>query len=229
MPIRGCRRRISWAASMPSMWWSGGMRMSVMTTSGCELVDAVAAARRPVDGGDHLELAPELQDGADAFAVRPCCPRRSPPATSRSNSRGERQLGYHVVPPVGCASTVTVPPSAAARSAMFVSPPTHGVVADPTTVVATRIASRSPSTARCTRHRRRVGVLDDVGERLGHDEVDGALDRLAKRRPRISGSRPIVTSSGSRLARASIASTMPWSSSIDGWIPWAMARRSSSA
>ena len=36
MPVPGWRLRISWAASMPSFWKFGGMRMSVTTTCGAE-------------------------------------------------------------------------------------------------------------------------------------------------------------------------------------------------
>ena len=40
-----------------------------------------------------------------------------------------------------------------------------------------------------------------------------------KRAARICGSHSIVTPSGKRAARPSIASTMPWSDSTAGWMP----------
>ena len=104
----GWRRRISWAASMPSMWWVGGIRMSVMTASGCSSSTCSQQRLRTVDRGDDLELAAELEDGADALAVHLVVLGDHHPQRHAATVGASGSSATTIVPPVGLASTVTV-------------------------------------------------------------------------------------------------------------------------
>ena len=72
-----------------------------------------------------------------------------------------------------------------------------------------------------------VGVLGDVGQRLGDHEVGGRLDRLRAAARR--GTSTTSTGSGERTASASTAACRPRSDSTAGWMPRASSRSSSSA
>ena len=98
---------------------------------GAQLVDLLRSASGPIDGGDHLELAAELEDRADPLAVHLVVLGDHHPQRHAATVGASGSSATTIVPPVGLASTVTRPPSAAARSAMFVSPlPADDVVAE---------------------------------------------------------------------------------------------------
>ena len=153
--------------------------MSVITASGSSSSTCSQELVGAIDRGDHLELAAVLEDRPDPLAVDLVVLGDHHPQRHVATVGARGSSATTVVPPLGLASTVTPPPSAAARSAMLVSPlPADDVVAEPAPVVA-RCGSTSRLAVDCQvdGDRGRVGVLDDVGERLRGDEVGRALDR----------------------------------------------------
>ena len=184
---------MSRAASMPSMWWPGGIRMSVSTASRREPPHRVEQLGRVAGGGDHVDLARVLEQPAQALAHEVVVLGDDDPQRPDSSNavrlaldgdgagsihgevdehRGARRL----VPP----TRVTVPRSAATRSRMFASPPLAPTPASsvpmphPSSVIAMR---RCPLLAgEPDRRVGRVRVLRGVRERLAHDVVGRRLD-----------------------------------------------------
>ena len=128
------------------------------------------------------------------------------------------------VPPPAGLSTASVPSSAATRSPSPRRPEPRRRVGAADAVVGD-LDDHAPVGAP---HRdlglRRLGVLRHVRERLGDDEVGGALDRrregARRRRPRAS------TGTGARATSDSSAGSSPRSVSTAGWMPRASSRSS---
>ena len=92
------------------------------------------------------------------------------------------------------------------------------------TVVGDRDNDLVTAAPQADRHRRRVGVLGHVGQRLRRHEVRRELHRLGQPRPVVREHR---RRHGARPASASSATSRPCSSAA-GWIPLASSRSSSS-
>ena len=67
-PVPGCRLRTSFAASMPSFWKLGGMRMSVTTTCGASSVGAVDQPVEVLGDADDFEIRLRGEQGPHPFA-----------------------------------------------------------------------------------------------------------------------------------------------------------------
>ena len=217
MPTPGQRSRIARAARRPSSVWVGGMRMSTIATSGrCSLHEReqlVAVGGAP----DHVEAGLGEQ------------PRE--PLAQEHRVVGEDHAhgisAWTTVPRPGGLSTRSRPPSASTRSASPRRPVPRARSAPPTPSSATSTTAR-PST-RCTRMRTALalGVLGDVGQRLGDDEVGGRLD--AVREP-LGAARRRARAAAARRRRAPRApARRPRSVRMPGWMPWASSRSSRSA
>ena len=84
---------------------------------------------------------------------------------------------WTVVPPDGGLVTVSSPSSAATRSARPDSPVPPRLSAPPTPSSATSTVRHPPEAADPDARNASARVLGDVGQRLGHDEVDARLER----------------------------------------------------
>ena len=144
---------------------------------GEQLVDPGEELVGPVDGGDHLDLAVQLEHRPHPLAVHLVVLGDHDPQRHDATVGVNGNSAITVVPTAPSDRTLTLPPSAAARSAMLVRPrPVARARRQPAPVV----ADGQDETLRLQRqrdgHLGRLGVLDDVGERLGRHEVGSALD-----------------------------------------------------
>ena len=68
MPVPGWRLRISLAASIPSRWKFGGMRMSLTTTSGCAALGAGDESVVVLGHADDLDIGVAREHRPHALA-----------------------------------------------------------------------------------------------------------------------------------------------------------------
>ena len=199
--MSGSSARIRRAARRPSSVWVGGIRMSTTATSGRSASDRRAAARRSRRRGRRRRS----RTASSTRAMPSRSSSESSPITTRMGSplarSSRRRAG---------SSISSVPSSAASRSAIPRRPePRRGVGA-----AAAVVGDRRRSACRRSRSTRDVGargvrVADDVGQRLGGEEVGGGLDgrRAAllgrrTRSPTGSGARRDERAQRRRRARA---------------------------
>ena len=153
---------------------------------------------------------------------------RWPPRASRRARCGEGIVASRRVPAPGGLSIARTPSTTARRSCSPRSPLPASGRAPPTPSSATThhdaaVAVAAQLDARLGRLR----VARDVGQRLGHDEVRGRLDR----RRQAAVDRDLARRPGpaSAAASAAIAGSRPLRVRMAGWMPRASSRRSPSA
>ena len=115
-----------------------------------------------------------------------------------------------------------MPSSAASRSSSPRRPEPRATSAPPTPSSTTSTVRLPLCALDGHRRVRRARVLGDVGERLGDDEIGGALHRAGQPRSHAS----TVTGTGARATSDCSAGSSPRSVSTAGWMPRASSRSS---
>ena len=214
--MSGSSARIVRAARSPSSVWSGGMRMSMIATSGLcarTLRSSLGVAGLP----DDLDARPSSRRGERPRAAAPS-PRRSRRARDlRAAARSRRRPGWR---------RRAVPSSAARRSASPRRPEPRGRVGAAAAVVADLDGQRAvaaPDVA--PRLGAALRVAGGVGQRLGDEEVGGRLDRAAG--ALVGDGDRAATGHGERAdERLAAPASSPPSVSTAGWMPRASSRSS---
>ena len=232
----GGASRMSWAATMPSRWWSGGIRMSVTTTSGwCSSTDARSASASAT-AATTVDLRRCPRAGGGCPRARGSCPRRSRPViTARSPRRSavERERAAHDGAAARSAASIDERAAEGGDAVAHVGQAVAAAAAvdSPTPSSTTSIVEAAVRVRSRTRHPSGAACLSDVGQRLGDDEPGRALDRRVEARRRdVVGVDVDATSNGqpggALLARRRRGRGRPGSV---GRSPWTNSRISPSA
>ena len=227
---RGYCARMTSAARTPSSVWVGGIRTSTTHDVRAVLGDRAAAAGRRRRRGDDLEAGVgEQVDEALAQQDRVLGDHDAHGTSTVDGSARRRR------------ACEEVPSTAATRSRRPASPQPRGGVAPP--MPSSETDDQQPVAVALARERRprvALGVLGDVGERLGDDEVGDGLDGSASgrdTRSTSSGPAPAqrAASAGQGRVQAAVVRTAGWMprttsrssamESLASWCAWAISSR----